>query len=264
MTAFSPERCAAALMGARRVPRAVRQPLGVMQPATRPTTMAEGIAAQLAMAHLSDSAAPAGFKIGATAARMQDYLGLDGPAAAFMARAGLHASGSTIAFAPFLNPGVECELAVHLAHDLPPRPCTLDDAARAVDLLMCGIEIVENRYPDLRAFGTPALIADQVFHAAAVLATPVADWRDLDLIRLRGEILVDGQVAGQGAGGDLLGHPIAALAWLASSAEAAAFGGLRAGQVVMLGSVCPPVWLSGPATIEVRFPPLPSALLTLV
>lgn len=264
MSAFSPERCAAALMGARRVPRAVRQPLPVLSAGARPSTMAEGIAAQVALAQLSDSAAPAGFKIGATAARMQDYLGLDGPAAGFMARAGLHASGSTLAFAPFLNPGVECELAVHLAHDLPPRPCSPDEAARAVDLLMCGIEIVENRYPDLRAFGTPALVADQVFHAAAVLATPSEDWRDLDLVRLRGQIFVDGAMVGEGAGGDLLGHPMAALAWLAGSAEAAAFGGLRAGQVVMLGSVTPPVWLAGPAVVEVRFGGLSPAVLTLV
>ncbi len=55
-----------------------------------------------------------------------------------------------------------------------------------------------------------------------------------------------------------------ALAWLAGSAEAAAFGGLRAGQIVMLGSVCPPVWLDGPAEVEVRFSPLPPVTLDLV
>ena len=263
MTAFSPERCAAALLGARRVPRAVRIPLAVLPPGSRPGTLEEGIAAQVAMAQLQDQAAPAGFKIGATAARMQDYLGLTGPIAGFMPRANLFASGSTLAFAPYLNPGVECELAVHLARDLPPRPTAIDEAAAAVDLLMCGIEIVENRYQDLHAFGTPALAADQAFHAGAVLGTPTSDWREIDLAALQGAITIDGAVMGRGTGGDLLGHPMEALAWLAGSAEAAAFGGLKAGQVIMLGSVTPPVWLQGPATIEVSFPPLAPVVLTL-
>lgn len=264
MSAFSPERCAAALMGARRMQPGRRVPLTALAPGARPTTLAEGIAAQVALAQLTDAAAPGGFKIGATAASMQAYLGLDGPAAGFMPRDNLHASGSTISIAPFLRPGVECELAVHLAHDLPPGPCTPDQAAAAVDLVMAAIEVVENRYADLAAFGTPALVADQVFHGIAVLGTPTADWRTMDLDALQGEILVDGEVRGTACGRELLGGPMRALAWLAASAEVAAFGGLRAGQVVMLGSVVPPIWLDGPGDIVVRFPPLEPVHLTLV
>ena len=70
---------------------------------------------------------------------------------------------------------------------------------------------------------------------------------------MRGRLSVDGAVRGEGHGRDLLGGPFDALAWLAGSAEAAAFGGLRAGQVVMLGSVCTPVWLDQPGRIEVVF-----------
>ena len=56
-----------------------------------------------------------------------------------------------------------------------------------------------------------------------------------------------------GHGADLLGHPMAALAWLAGSEVAAAFGGLRAGQVVMLGSVMPTIWLDAPALVQIHF-----------
>ena len=70
-------------------------------------------------------------------------------------------------------------------------------------------------------------------------------------------MLVDGIVQGEGVGADLLGDPFNCLAWLAESAEAAAFGGLSAGQLVMLGSVTPPVWLAGPAQIVVSFDHLP-------
>lgn len=257
---FDADRAAQALMAARRS----RRILDGLPPAIAPHGLADGIATQVAVARLSGAQPPAGFKIGATARRMQDYLGLPGPLAGFIAEAGLHGSGSTLSFAPFLHAGVECELAVVLAHDLAPGPCSNAQAAAAVDELMAAIEIVENRYGPLDILGSPTLVADQVFHAAAVLGAPYPNWRDLDLCSLTGSLSVDGHERGSGSGADLLGDPITALAWLAASDEVAAFGGLRARQVVMLGSVCPPIWLDGPAEIIVRFPPLPTVILHLV
>lgn len=253
MSEFQPRQTAVILLGARRGKRAPLEPLGE---GARPSTLEQGIAAQVELATLLGAGRPGGFKIGATARRMQDYLGLPGPAAGFMAEANLHATGSTLAIEPFFRPGVECELAVHLRRDLPPGPCTPDAAREAVDQVMPAIEIVENRYADLAAFGAPAMVADQVFHAAAVLGAPSPGWRGLDLDALHGTIRVNGELRGEGYGRELLGGPWHALAWLAQSAEAAAFGGLRAGQIVMLGSVCPPVWLNRESRIEVSFPTL--------
>jgi 2-keto-4-pentenoate hydratase len=264
MTGFNPDGAAALLLQARRGQAGQRTPLTSLPPGVHPQTLDQGVAAQRELAGLQGAARPAGFKIGATARRMQEYLGLSGPAAGFMTASGLHGSSSTLAFESFFRPGVECELAVHLARDLPPAPCTPEQARDAVADLMPAIEIVENRYADLQEFGAPAMLADQVFHAAAVLGAPFAGWRELDLLGLRGQITVNGVVCGEGYGRDLLGGPLHALAWLAGSAEAAAFGGLRAGQVVMLGSVCPPVWLDGPGEIEVAFPPLEPVRVSLV
>jgi len=230
--------------------------------AAGPKSEAEGIAAQLALAERLGGLPPAGFKIGATAKHMRDYLGLTGPIAGFMPQSGLHASGVRLRFADFQSPAVECELAVRLAGDLAPGPCTSARAAAAVGTVSAGIEIVENRYPDLREFGVPALIADQMYHAAAVLGTGNPGWQNLDLKAITGRMVVAGLPAVEGNGEALMGDPFAALAWLASSPLAAAFGGLKAGQVVMLGSVTPPAWLSEPASIEVAFPPLAPVLLT--
>jgi 2-keto-4-pentenoate hydratase len=246
------QQTASLLLRARTGRRSALEPL---PDGAHPTTLEAGIAAQVELAVLVAAMPPAGFKIGATSKRMQDFLGLAGPAAGFMQDANLHASGSTLAFGQFFRPGVECELAVLLDHDLPPGPCTPDAARAAAGELMPAIEIVENRYADLAAFGAPAMVADQVFHAAAIIGTPVPAWRDLDLLAIHGAISVNGQIRDDGHGRDLLGGPWDALAWLAQSAEAAAFGGLRAGQIVMLGSVCPVIWLDTPARIEVSFPP---------
>lgn len=261
MSLASAQHAAALLHRARRA--TPRVPLATLPAGVHPVSMAEGVAAQVALAALQGAARPAGFKIGATAGRMQAYLGLSGPAAGFMAAEGLHGSGSTLAIGSFHRPGVECELAVHLSRDLP-GPCTAEQARQAVDRVMAAIEIVENRYDDLAAFGAPAMVADQVFHAAAILGEPYPDWRELDLLGLEGQLTVDGAVRGEGYGRDLLGDPFAALAWLAGSQEVAAFGGLRAGQIVMLGSVCPPIWLDGAGRIDVTFPPLAPVSVTLV
>ncbi|MGH7042171.1 MAG: 2-keto-4-pentenoate hydratase [Acetobacteraceae bacterium] len=230
--------------------------------AIAPRNEAEGAAVQQALARAIGADPPAGFKIGATAKRMQEYLGLPGPAAGFMPAAGLHATGTTLRFADFHRPGVECEVAVRLVRDLPPGPCTAAVAAAAVGTFFAAIEVVENRYGDLAAFGTPSLIADQVFHAAAVLGAPSGqgwdgDWQALDIPALAGSLAIDGTERDRGVAADLLGHPMNGLAWLAGSAVAVAFGGLRAGQVVLLGSVTPPVWLEAPGTVTVAFPPLP-------
>ncbi len=117
---------------------------------------------------------------------------------------------------------------------------------------------VEGRYADVQAVGVPTMVADQMFHAAAVLGEQgEVDWRALDLVGLAGSITIDGERLGGGVGGDLLGHPLNSLCWLASSALAHRFGGLRAGQTVMLGSVVPPLWLKGPCMVAIDFPPLP-------
>lgn len=229
-----------------------------------PQDEVQGAAVQYILAHHFGAAQPAGFKIGATAKRMQDYLGLSGPAAGFMAAKGMLPPGAVVKYADFIKPGVECELAVRLGRDLPPGPCTQAQAAAAVDQLVAGIEIVENRYDDIAILGTPTLIADQVYHAAAVVGFPGSvDWHDLDFDTLAGRMTVNGHAVGEGRARDLLGHPLNSLAWLAASPVAAAFGGLKAGQVVMLGSVTPPIWLAGPSTVTVEFAPLPAVMVRL-
>ena len=202
--------------------------------------------------------------VGATGRRMQAYLGVDAPIAGFMAGKDVYPGHADLRFADYIRPGVECEVAVRLARDLPPGPCTLDQAIAAVGDFVAGIEIVENRYGDLKELGTPTLLADQMYHAAAVIGDQGrVDWRSLDIGALRGSISLSDGTQDAGVTSDLLDHPLNGLAWLAGSPIAAAFGGLKAGQVVMLGSVTPPIWLTAPAAVTVAFPPLPPVTLRL-
>jgi len=256
---MNPLPAARALLDVRKA-RSIVRPLGDLAPRTE----ADGAAIQFALAGLVGATRPAGFKIGATGSRMQAYLGIDAPIGGFMRAEDVHRNHADLRFADFVRPGVECEVAVRLRHDLPPGPCTRAQATAAIGSFFAGIEVVENRYGDVRALGSPMLVADQMYHCAAVIGDPVdGDWRDLPIDALSGRIQLDVGTFDQGITSDLLGHPLVGLAWLASAPLAAAFGGLRAGQIIMLGSVTPPLWLSGPATATVCFPPLPSVTVCL-
>lgn len=228
-----------------------------------PRDLTEAAAAQRELARRMGVLQPAGFKIGATSRRMQDYLGLAGPGAGFIAPDDLHDSGAEIGFAGLFRPGVECELAVRLGADIPPGPCDEARAGAAVETLFAAIELVENRYGELKELGTPALIADQLFHRAAIIGPALADWTTRDLPGLRGRISVNDEARGEGLGEELMGNPLRGLAWLAGSEVAAAFGGLREGQVVLLGSVTPPIWLDAPGTVTVEFSGLAPVILRL-
>jgi 2-oxo-3-hexenedioate decarboxylase/2-keto-4-pentenoate hydratase len=82
-----------------------------------------------------------------------------------------------------------------------------------------------------------------------VLGTPVENWRALDLAALRGRLAINGAEVGAGRGGDILDHPLKALAWLAN---ALALRGqyLKAGEFVLLGSVVETRWVERGDLVE--------------
>jgi 2-keto-4-pentenoate hydratase len=186
---------------------------------------------------------PVGHKIGCTTPVMQAYLGISNPCAGEIFSATIVESQGRIRRADYRRPGVECEIAIGLSRDLAAdqAPFTRDSVASHVDAVMAGIEIVDDRYRDFRSLGAPTLIADNFFNAGCVLGEPVREWRQLDLARLEGRMLINGREVGRGDGGMILGHPLEALAWLANSRAARGLS-LRKGAFVFLGSLVETRW----------------------
>lgn len=186
-----------------------------------------------------------GYKIGCTTPVMQAYMKIPQPCAG-----GVLAPGVRFGTGRFHTPahgrlGVECEVAVRLRTALGPAasPYRRENIADAVGSCMAAIEVVADRYDDYGSLGTPTLIADDFFNAGIVLGDPVEDWRGLDLAALRGQMAVNGEAAGSGVGGDIMGHPLEALVWLANRWSALGRG-LPAGAFVTLGSVVETRWVS--------------------
>src|SRR5258708_16264423 len=145
----------------------------------------------------------------------------------------------------FVRVGVECEIAARLARDLAPTeaPFTAEWVAEAIEAYYPAIEIVDDRYVDWQTLGAPTLVADDFFAAGCVLGKPVSRLAAPDLLHVVGRALINGAEVGQGTGADVLGHPHKALAWLANHL-AAEGRGLRAGQIVLTGSLVKTVWLN--------------------
>jgi 2-oxo-3-hexenedioate decarboxylase/2-keto-4-pentenoate hydratase len=221
-----------------------RTPLQALAPDIAPRDEAHGYRIQDAVhAVLAPQVGPlVGWKIGCTSAVMQRYLGIPHPCGGGVFARGVHANGMSLRHADYVRVGVECEIAVRLARDLTGDAFSADGVADAIDAYHPAIEIVDDRYADWRTLGAPTLVADDFFAAGCVLGAAVPRAAAPDLLAVTGVALINGAEAGRGSGADVLGHPHAALAWLASHL-AAQRKILRAGQIVLTGSLVQTVWL---------------------
>jgi len=212
-------------------------------------TVQDALHARLAAAGCG---AVAGHKIGCTTPVMQKFLGIATPCAGDVLAPTVQHQSGTFQHAGFRHVGVECEIAVRLAHDLPApgAPYAQARVGEAIGACMAAIEVVDDRYVDYRALDTPTLVADDFFAAACVLGAPVEAWRELDLAAIRGRMTINGAEVGAGRGGDILGHPLEALAWLANT-RAARGRHLAAGAFVLLGSVVETRWVEAGDLVEV-------------
>jgi 2-oxo-3-hexenedioate decarboxylase/2-keto-4-pentenoate hydratase len=224
-----------------------RTPLQPLVGKAAPRTEADGYRIQDALHDLlaADFGSIVGYKIGCTSAVMQQYLNIPHPCGGGVYAKGVHESGASLNTKDFVRVGVECEIVAKLARDLLPTeaPFTAEWVAEAIEAYLPAIEIVDDRYADWQTIGAPTLVADDFFAAGCVLGKPVARSAAPDLLAVIGRALINGVEVGRGTGADVLGHPHHALAWLAN--HLAADGkGLRAGEIVLTGSLVKTVWLN--------------------
>jgi 2-keto-4-pentenoate hydratase len=182
----------------------------------------------------------AGWKIALSNPAMQAFVGLDRPVAARMHAGQIVASPARVNAAGYGRLLVEFEIAVELGDDLPPLEggYTAEMVADAVAAVMPAFEIADDRgadYATLHAHGLQ-LVAGNGWNEGAVLGPRRRDWRGLDLAAARGVVTIDGRESDAGFGSDLMGHPMSALAWLASHASGAGQT-MRAGEIAILGSL---------------------------
>jgi 2-keto-4-pentenoate hydratase len=136
---------------------------------------------------------------------------------------------------------------VRIKSDLPVtgQPWTAGTIAPHIDGVCAAIELVDDRSADYSSLDVRSLVADNSWNAGIVLSDFVRKWPDLEGVL--GRASKDGVAIGEGHGRDILGHPFNSAAWLATQL-ASRGAGLKAGEVVMTGSVMKTVFPEQAAT----------------
>ncbi len=210
--------------------------------ALAPRSIGEAYAIQDAFAGLKSRACGpvVGYKIALTTPQMRRLVGLtDSVAGCLHSRQVVRAPASVRA-ADYGRLLVEFEIALRMGAHLPlaAAPYTWEQVAVAVDAAMPAFELADDLGADYTTLATRGLelAADNAWNEGAVLGTPVEGWQSIDLAAIRGVASINGESVGEGMGADAMGHPLAALAWMANHL-AGRGRSLRKGDVVITGSL---------------------------
>lgn len=191
-----------------------------------------------------------GWKIGFGSPAAMQGLGIDAPLVGFMVS--VLDPGSVVSLAGWTKPLFEPEIAIHLGRDLDPG-ASREEAAAAISALGPAIELADLDAPldDIEA-----IVGGNIFQRHVVLgpADPTrsgGDVSDLDVHVLRNGNDIGATTEPEAFTGNLVDLTVHTADWLAVAGHR-----LRAGQVVIAGSVVPPLWPEAGDRIEYRCWPM--------
>jgi 2-keto-4-pentenoate hydratase len=170
----------------------------------------------------------------------------------YLTDASVVASGGEVAIGDWTRPVAEPELAVHLDRDLPGD----GDAAGVRAAIAAVAPAIELADVDLPPDDLEVVLAGNVFHRAVVLGEPDPARRGGDVTGLEATVRIDGiEVARVIELEDLTGTVVAVVAHL-SRLLADQGETMRAGDVVICGSVVPPLPLKPGSIVEFELTPM--------
>ncbi|MDP7343290.1 MAG: fumarylacetoacetate hydrolase family protein [Alphaproteobacteria bacterium] len=156
----------------------------------------------------------------------------------------VHRSPAALNLADFMHLGLEFELAVEMARDVPPDSGPLDAESVRDYIAACmpAFELIDDRNADFGDLDALSIMTDNSWCGGIVLGEARVDWRQLNLKTNPVAMYLNGEFVENGVTGDAMGHPFESVAWVAGLL-AGQGKQLRAGMIVMTGS-----------TLATRFP----------
>lgn len=190
-----------------------------------------------------------GWKLGLGTPAAREALGTPGPLIAAITDRGLVGSGDRLDLSGFGRPVVEPEIAVHLRLDLAGE-VSAEAARAAIEGFGPAIEVAD--VPEDRG-DVQAILEGGIFHRAVVVGAPEVGIDAGELRSLSTWIECNGDVVARTEDPTALtGDPVELIRDVARFL--AAFGErLRAGEVVITGSVVPPIAVAPGDTISAQF-----------
>jgi 2-keto-4-pentenoate hydratase len=195
---------------------------------------------------------PLGWKLAFGGPAALERLRTNAPLVGFLMADALVASGSTISFVGWKKPAAEPELTVYLGKDLPPgadRQTIMD----AIAGLGAAIEIADVDHPSDDVEGT---LARNIYQRHVVLGDCDTTHGGGGLPGLNARVFRNGaEMANTSEFEALTGELIAIVGHVADLL--AHFGEtLRAGQIIIAGSITPPIWVAPGESIGFQLEPL--------
>ncbi len=200
-----------------------------------------GLGRQLAKRRrmLEEGASAVGWKVGFGAPSALELMQITAPLLGFMTDATVLEPGATVDTSSWTRGIVEFELAVYLGEDLGPA-ATEEEARAAISAVGSAIELADIDLP-LQAAQVEEIVAGNIFHQGVILGSPAQDRAGLDISGLAARILIDGEerIATTDLQAITGSYP-----WIVTTvADTLAANGevLRSGDVIITGSVIPPI-----------------------
>jgi 2-keto-4-pentenoate hydratase len=200
--------------------------------------IARGMQKQLATrrARIAAGEKPIGWKVGLGAKPAMERLGITMPVVGYMMEKSVVPNGSTVSVAGWAQPVAEPEIAVYMAADLA-SGAGRDATVAAIGSLGPAIELADLAAPPT---DVEATLAGNIFHRNVILGVPDKARAGAKLDGLAGLIFRRGtQVARQEDLQQNIGNIVAIVAHVAGTL-AASGEKLRAGDVIITGSIVPP------------------------
>ena len=210
--------------------------------------VARGFRAQLARRRdrLGAGEAHLGWKLGFGAPAALERLGLTGPLVGYLMRQAVVSAGGSVSVAGWVRPVAEPEIAVYLSRPLS-GGSGREAAKEAIGAVGPAIELADVEFPP---DDVEAILAANIYQRAVVLGSSREAGAGGDIAGIEARVLQDGREHARTDEPEALTGELVALVAHVADLLASAGTALRAGDVVIAGSVVPP--LDATAGGEVR------------
>ena len=222
----------------------------------------EGMRQQLQLRRdlLSAGKKALGWKLAFGGPAAMQRLRISAPLVGFLMKEALLPSGAAIPLTNWRKPAAEPELTVYMSKDLEPAADRQTTAA-AIAGLGAAIEVADVDHPSEDVEGT---LARNIYQRHLILGGCDCSHAGGSLAGLRAHVERNGVVVADTTDFEALTGELIAI--VGHVANLLAFFGekLRAGQIIIAGSITPPIWVEAGETIRFELQPLEPIAVTFV
>lgn len=195
-----------------------------------------------------------GYKAALTSAAMQAQVGIPEPMLGTLLGSKVFDQSVPVSLSGrgFLRATLEPEIAVVMGHDLAGPGVTHADAMAAVGGYLPAIELGDYRTAEAVGRTLVGSVVCNTFNGGTVLGQPLSAPAGIDLRTEGMSMYLNGKPAGSGTGVEVLGDPLNSVVFMANKLAELDLS-LKAGMILMTGSIVASIALSPGDHVEVRF-----------